>query len=528
MTNRETDEIACLAFTKFCRPWGFARKQDPDIHIDYVVELRDGDRPTGQNIAVQVKGTTVPIISEGRISKSMAVQHLKYYLDDLKMPVFIVVVDVNSESIYWVFAQEFLRSTSTNWRNQETLTVHAMQPTAPEHVLPSEVELALRYMQRLHPGTLPDAARKLKESLEKEDPRFVATPEFRGGETHITFHAKSTIQGQLKLLDPGVQKKYRHAIESGEQVEFNPGELAFDGSKLFHGLISGRQGPFKLRAQKAIDCECALVDPTNEIMIIRHRPARIVGGTTVGVLDVEYGGGAFSVGADIDVQASMNAPDGKCRVRFCYDKWVGKGVQVLSDFEGITRFAMHVAKGGRAAVECEIDEKKVWAAELSVGSMQADFRKIAGILSLLSSLRMLSTHCGASIQVPSLRQLGKEEDLLVRLPEMIEKGHVTYGPGVEVEVAIEVSSASRLLAALGEANGFTEVIKNETLLEGFAGAPSQWVVRNEIRNIALEKGECERLHALGDGSATARFVHTERTTLRRSLVRVGTIDSDSA
>jgi hypothetical protein len=67
---------------------------------------------------VQLKGTEgLNYVDGGKaISFPMERRHLTYYANEVKLPVFLVVIDVKSNSGFWLFTQQYL-STTLTWRH---------------------------------------------------------------------------------------------------------------------------------------------------------------------------------------------------------------------------------------------------------------------------------------------------------------------------------------------------------------------------------------------------------------------------
>ena len=93
-TTFEIDRMAQNIFNDSLPPSWLTRKQDPDIHIDYFVEISKESKPSGITFGVQLKGTNSPRYSKNQIKISIKTKHLSYYLDKVKQPIFLVVVDV--------------------------------------------------------------------------------------------------------------------------------------------------------------------------------------------------------------------------------------------------------------------------------------------------------------------------------------------------------------------------------------------------------------------------------------------------
>ncbi len=101
--QHEIDDAACRLFEQSLpREWVY-RPLPKDYGIDGEVEVfRDG-KSTGIIFKVQVKGTESPrVLSGGRsISFSLGVDDIAYYLDEVAIPVFLVLVDVTRSNVYW-------------------------------------------------------------------------------------------------------------------------------------------------------------------------------------------------------------------------------------------------------------------------------------------------------------------------------------------------------------------------------------------------------------------------------------------
>lgn len=98
--TREIDQMAQKIFGIAIPPSWLIREQHPDIHIDYVVELADDSGPLGNIFGVQLKGTISPKYSGKFIKFSLKTSPVIYYLDKVKYPVFLIVIDVRAKKGY--------------------------------------------------------------------------------------------------------------------------------------------------------------------------------------------------------------------------------------------------------------------------------------------------------------------------------------------------------------------------------------------------------------------------------------------
>lgn len=112
--------------------WIFRSQEDQeDYGIDGEVELADSsDHATGFIFKTQIKGQeNVKLIEEGSVvSFSLPVERLKYYVRQIELPVFLVVVDVTTERIFWKSLQDdasiSARLQAAIDRSQDSVSVH--------------------------------------------------------------------------------------------------------------------------------------------------------------------------------------------------------------------------------------------------------------------------------------------------------------------------------------------------------------------------------------------------------------------
>ncbi|ULQ61053.1 DUF4365 domain-containing protein [Brucepastera parasyntrophica] len=79
------------------------RFQDSDYGIDYEIEIFEKNKSTGVIFKIQLKGTqNIKKINKNEfVSFSLDIENVDYYLNQIKIPLFIVVVDVSNKDIFW-------------------------------------------------------------------------------------------------------------------------------------------------------------------------------------------------------------------------------------------------------------------------------------------------------------------------------------------------------------------------------------------------------------------------------------------
>jgi hypothetical protein len=149
MTSKEIGRLAGRIFQRAI-PSNFAirsQEDQEDYGIDYEMELTDeNDHATGFIFKVQQKGVeSATLNAEGSIVSfnDLPVPRARYYLTQLTVPIIFVVVDVQTEKIFWAKVQ----GDADVWRtwsdavaaNQKTMTLHL--PAT--NLLPATFELLL-------------------------------------------------------------------------------------------------------------------------------------------------------------------------------------------------------------------------------------------------------------------------------------------------------------------------------------------------------------------------------------------------
>lgn len=91
------------------------------------IEIFEQGKSTGVILTVKIKGTTTLTGNGDNINLSIAVDHLKYFCDEMNKPVLLTLVDVKKQQVFWLLAQHYvhtvLEASSPNWRDKKTVTL---------------------------------------------------------------------------------------------------------------------------------------------------------------------------------------------------------------------------------------------------------------------------------------------------------------------------------------------------------------------------------------------------------------------
>jgi hypothetical protein len=118
-TQHVTENISFQIFSQVIPSEWIIRDIVPDYGLDKSVEIVEKGIVTGKELLVQVKGTANIKFVNDRVSYSLKVTNLKYYLQK-DIPVILIVVDINQKKCYWLFLQQYVYDALDNNRPIET------------------------------------------------------------------------------------------------------------------------------------------------------------------------------------------------------------------------------------------------------------------------------------------------------------------------------------------------------------------------------------------------------------------------
>jgi len=108
----EIGESTTLFIASKNRDW-IARKVDKDFGVDIEMELVDHKKVTGQYVKVQVKGITKYQIIDRQIKFRVKTNFLRY-CNECRVPIILVLIDINKNIGFFIWVQEYLRIRKTD------------------------------------------------------------------------------------------------------------------------------------------------------------------------------------------------------------------------------------------------------------------------------------------------------------------------------------------------------------------------------------------------------------------------------
>ena len=199
--QHEIDELAQRAFRKSLPASWVVNPFTTDYAKDYIVEIVEKTQLTGTLFIVQLKGKESLPRQRGKnfVSVGIDYEHLRYYLNDVPLPVFIVAVDVSSGKAYFEFAQ---RQTPRDFKakGRASYRIPISNRLADTAKVIAAVHSAWDFMRDKYPGSLAAAAKVRQDQLKKLDPRLECNVTLRDGKEHIEFRALEPIDIKVSFL----------------------------------------------------------------------------------------------------------------------------------------------------------------------------------------------------------------------------------------------------------------------------------------------------------------------------------------
>lgn len=348
-TNSITDQEAQLIFRRLLPTASWeVYNISPDIGKDQQLELIEKGEYSGITLVIQLKG-------QRRIAKSKRAQTISFklkthyleYFDKIRLPVFLIVVDVTKQQAYWLFVQKYIREilNKTHWRSSSsrTLAIPVASTFDDLSVFRQGVLAADNYMANLHPGSVASSIAAEASRLEALDPRFKVELTATERTKHYTLIPKADIDVRFRLKGTSIESKIGELIERGLPVRFSEEEIEAEGSALVAETLKGE---VTLRAGLS----------ANGILAIRRR---YVDGNSaiVFTLPTTIEGGRSEVRIHargevvrMDIVATRDRPV-RIKVNIDLTRWANQDVLVLPMFEEILDWSKAVLSGSEIVVE---------------------------------------------------------------------------------------------------------------------------------------------------------------------------------
>jgi hypothetical protein len=388
--SHEIDELAMRVFQCALPPSWVVNKQPLDYAKDYLVEIVEAGNLTGITFLVQLKGQESLSLSKDRSHATFWLKrkYAVYYADKVRLPVFLVLVDVNQNVAYWVFVQAHLLDglRGKKWRKKDTVAIRV--PTQNQltdtAALRKAVETANQYMNALHPTSVKTAIKAHQLRLESLDPRFGVQIDVINEREFVTVLPKEVVEVSLTFKgEPGVlNPKLDNLFGRGLPTPFGPDEIEVTGSPLFTeafksggilGVARTLEGTLSLLAQD---------DSARILSRLDNIPGRLIGGHKEARFEGELAGSPLK----LHITASREGGSGPVRFGFDMRRWHGQPLLLLPYFDQIAGFFEGVKGSTLIELKCFLLGNEFFSGRLHEEDLGI-FKSLAGFLPFLSKAR---------------------------------------------------------------------------------------------------------------------------------------------
>jgi Domain of unknown function (DUF4365) len=383
------------------------RQQNPDFHIDYVIEMVEGGEPSGINFAVQLKGTQRKPGKAGNLTVRLKAKHLRYFRDHRTLPVFLILVDVREKKAYWCFTQQFAREKvpANTLDGNGKVTVPFTPAASLEDIVrfKAAVRSATAYMRELYPGS-PDAAIKAELArMQALDPRMGVKFAYADDRQNIELTSKEHFQFKAQISGQNTPE-FRQAlvdfVEKGAELKLDSSQLRFDGVPLFTEFLSGG-GELSLKYGHDVPCALQVFDAEEDEQFLFQMDGAFRTGTAYATFNGTLPSSALSLHNAIGIQSYLKGETQNLKVSFHADAWTGQPVQHMAYFNPIRRFFESIRHKKRVRLKYVWCGNELFGGEFR-GLEEKGISEICQIMELLDKARFVFKQLQLNPVLPKL------------------------------------------------------------------------------------------------------------------------------
>ncbi|MFW6122002.1 MAG: DUF4365 domain-containing protein [Petrotogales bacterium] len=478
-TTREIDQMAQNVFKGSLPPGWLIREQRPDIYVDYFVEIADNSEPSGIIFGVQLKGTGSPRYAKRVIKISIKTKHVKYYLDKLKQPIFLVVVDVKKKKGYWLFVQEWVSKElkPRNWKEQNKIDIKIPVTNSLSDVqkLRRGVSRAESYMRELWPSSIPAAVQHEKESLEELDHRIQVDISYRRERIEYSLRAKETFNFNIQFAGASnIQNKFSDLLDRGKSIVFDTHEIvSVKGSPLLEKAFNkSEQGKFVLEPTRKVQASLLLstIDSqAQEKTIIYGVEGMIWVGEKIARFEGSLKKTPFKTEFAFPLRPLSENNPLTVSFRFDTSEWQDIPVLDLPYFEKLKEFFTSIQEGCSLKIVCEINGNHIFTATSPAKIDHSFIELTVRHLELFDMVRLIAKKANINPLYPKDGSINKDEmETILLLIKLIRNGeHRQSGNGATFKGKLLPSDNFYKMLEKSSEKAFSAPLAIETMDEKF-------------------------------------------------------------
>ena len=425
------------------------RGQSPDYGIDYVVEIVEGESLTGLKFAVQLKGKKNLRKVGSNVCFSMGTEHLAYYVDKERQPIFLVLIDVSNEVGYWMFLQRHMLYDLDvgNWRQKKTVTIRI-----PEKNLLSDInsfhkaiQKAEEFMGGLRPSAIDTAIQTDIAQKQSLDPRFAVGLTLENGKKNYHLTAKKTVKFKLSIKAAKTQAKeiVHNFIDRGVPVQLSADQINVSGSPLIADIMKNG-GTLHYRRSKPGTISFTAIDSRKQEM---GKAVTISGIFEGGAKEIRFSGCLLQ--SPFSVESTFNpSQDGKVTsygIRYSFDstKWCNQHILHLAYFDQVLFLVKHFSKGIPLKADFQIQGNCLFSSVLDSGNPD-DLNSSIYLLETLSKAREIAKVIQVNPKIPQDIQTDQIQEI-ENLYRMLIQPEQSDANGAVLCVHLESQGIKRIL-----------------------------------------------------------------------------------
>jgi hypothetical protein len=430
----EIDQIAQRVFRQALPPIWLVREQHPDVHINYFVEIVELKKPTGLVFAVQLKGTSSLSSKKHTIRFPFKTEHINYYINNVRSPVFLIVVDTENRIAYWLFLQKYIKSNIrlSELQKRKKITLKIPKENLLEHtdeVLKS-IKDAEVYMRDLWTSSIKAAVSSEKARLEALDKRFSINISYSSDNVTYQLNPKEDFDFKLTLNsdDPSIlREKVSDLFDRGLDVKFQPGEIVIQGSPLFsHISEECNLKEVTLSASRRVAAEISLsaIAASKASKVNLHA---IYGEFVCGNKEARFDDSNNRLPLRVSLHFLWDHAIRKQPFQFTFfldtTVWEGRPVLQIGYFERLSTFLKSLSHGSVLDIQCEIKGNHVFTGSGGPFKDLEYLSRIGRLIDLIEKLRYIAQTTGANILFPPPDSFTKETIIQIELlHNLLKKG----------------------------------------------------------------------------------------------------------
>jgi hypothetical protein len=387
------------------------RREETDYGLDFNISLVENGTDTNQRVYIQLKSSKS--LSNSKAKFGFEKRKLKEYSAISQLPVFIFLIDVKRERAFYIFAQEWADTHTSELAS----TKEKIQITFPQdhqftnqNIFHSFVKNAWDYMKRRHPGPVDAALSHHINDINKANPGWKIS-------AHTCYSAipdeNVPIELQLKVLGEKALTGMQELWDYGSPTELIDQEFSIHGLPEIFDCSALHQ---KLQLRSANEKDANIViscsDLPGKVLQLQCKFRQGSRGFTLESTITGspiYFSGRYNINrneTNINVKVQQSS---KCSL----SKWYGKDARALPYYDDFESYYSIISSKHEIKVTVNVDGNYLFSYKLSQGAEKSQFSFACYVL---RAFVFLSRKCVHKIALPDIKSLSKEQ-----IQEIIKK-----------------------------------------------------------------------------------------------------------